>query len=99
MASRLAPCPIIYDLFVVESHRRRGIASGLLAAAEEQATRRGHTRLALAVAIDNAGARALYRRHGYEDAGLGEHVIEWYDADGERHVETCVYLIKHLSGA
>jgi ribosomal protein S18 acetylase RimI-like enzyme len=51
------------------SHRRRGIASALLRAAEEMAIDRGRTLLVLDTAADD-GASWLYERAGYALAGL-----------------------------
>ncbi|HZZ65001.1 MAG TPA: GNAT family N-acetyltransferase [Candidatus Baltobacteraceae bacterium] len=45
--------------------RRRGIASRLLAAAEDEARRRGLPYMGLMVTETNAAARALYERAGY----------------------------------
>jgi ribosomal protein S18 acetylase RimI-like enzyme len=57
----------IVDLAVLASARRRGIARSLLAAAVERA---GARDVVLAVARDNAPARALYAGAGFvEDGG------------------------------
>jgi GNAT superfamily N-acetyltransferase len=61
--------PEVQNLFVPESHRRRGIASQLSAAAEERVRARGFDRIALDVDIEAAGARALYRKLGYRERG------------------------------
>ncbi|WP_380281142.1 GNAT family N-acetyltransferase [Kitasatospora purpeofusca] len=52
--------------------RGRGVGDGLLAAVEAWARRRGSASLRLAVLPGNAAAVALYRRHGFVDAGGGE---------------------------
>jgi GNAT superfamily N-acetyltransferase len=100
MASRLAPCPSISDLFVVAEHRSRGVGSRLLDAAEELTRRRGFRRVGLGVATDNLRARALYARRGYRDSGCGEYRIRWLDAaagaDPLRE-ELCLYLVKPLA--
>jgi GNAT superfamily N-acetyltransferase len=61
--------PELQNVFVAESHRRRGIASRLSLAAEELVRSRGQTRIALDVDVDNAAARALYAKLGYRPAG------------------------------
>lgn len=61
----------IARLAVAESHRRRGLGTGLLAALAEWGGLRGATRCALQVAVHNRGAIALYTglgcatHHGY----------------------------------
>jgi ribosomal protein S18 acetylase RimI-like enzyme len=51
------------------SHRRRGVASALLGAAEQMAVERGRTLLVLDTAVDE-GASWLYERAGYELSGI-----------------------------
>ena len=51
------------------AHRRQGLASALLARFESEARARGAARAFLEVAEDNAPARSLYARAGYEEAG------------------------------
>lgn len=55
----------IYDLYVAEAWRGQGIGRALLAAAEAAGRRRGDQEIALAVAAENAPARALYDAHGF----------------------------------
>jgi ribosomal protein S18 acetylase RimI-like enzyme len=62
--------PELQDVSVRPEHRRRGIATALTAAAEEECRRRGFDRLRLKVGFDNQPAQALYRRCGYLDAGV-----------------------------
>lgn len=52
----------VCDVFVVESHRRRGIADALMATAKAYPELRGLRRWSLAT----RDAHALYRRHGFE---------------------------------
>ena len=49
--------------------RRRGIAAALVGAFEAAAIARGAAECLLEVAVTNAGARALYARLGYGQAG------------------------------
>lgn len=52
-------------LYVDPHHRRRGIATALLAVAENWAKTRGDRRIGLQVFTDNQAARQLYERQGY----------------------------------
>ena len=56
----------IYDLFVAESFRRRGIAALAMQLLEKEARRLGLGNLALHVFGYNLAARALYQKLGYE---------------------------------
>jgi GNAT superfamily N-acetyltransferase len=62
--------PELQDVSVRPAHRRRGVASALTAAAEEEALARGFDRLRLTVSIANGPAKTLYRRCGYRDVGV-----------------------------
>ncbi len=61
----LAPVFILNDLFVDESGRRRGVASGLLAAVESYAWARSAARVTLNVARANLSAQRLYEVCGW----------------------------------
>lgn len=102
MASSLADCPDIEDLFVSPEHRRERIGTRLMDAAEESARTRGYHRVGLGVAVDNHPARTLYEGRGYVDAGYGEypHCVEYVDSHGNEHcrLEICIYMIKGLGG-
>jgi GNAT superfamily N-acetyltransferase len=50
---------------VAEDHRRRGLATAVMAALQRWAAERGAWWVYLQVAADNAPARALYRRAGF----------------------------------
>jgi GNAT superfamily N-acetyltransferase len=60
----LAP-PELQDVFVLVSHRRRGVATALTAAAEGRVLARGGSVLSLTVGVGNEAAQALYRGLGY----------------------------------
>jgi ribosomal protein S18 acetylase RimI-like enzyme len=62
--------PELQDVHVRESHRRRGIARALTAAAEREAVLRGFYRLRMSVSVENEAAQALYLTCGYVDAGI-----------------------------
>ena len=56
---------VLYDLYVVETARRRGVGLGLMTAAQQWAMAEGAARLDLETAHDNRGAQALYEGLGY----------------------------------
>ena len=56
-------------LMVAAAHRRRGVGSALMSAAEDWARGAGVTKLELHVFPHNAPALALYERLGYEREG------------------------------
>jgi ribosomal protein S18 acetylase RimI-like enzyme len=60
---------MVTGLGVAPSAQRRGVASGLLEAAETYASERKIERLTLRVLSVNTAARALYERHGYQTEG------------------------------
>jgi ribosomal protein S18 acetylase RimI-like enzyme len=62
--------PELQDVSVLPAHRRRGVATALTRAAEQEAVARGHAVLTLTVGIANEEAQALYRFLGYVDSGL-----------------------------
>ena len=57
---------VLYDLYVAESARRRGIARGLMNAASAWAKAQGAARIDLETARDNQQAQGLYRDLGYQ---------------------------------
>ncbi len=57
----------VHDLFVRPEHRRRGVATTLMTAAESFVRSRGARELRLGVIERNGEARALYRRLGFRD--------------------------------
>jgi GNAT superfamily N-acetyltransferase len=62
--------PELGDVAVLSAHRRRGIGTSLVRAAERAAAERGYDRLRLTVGVEEDGPQALYRGLGYVDAGL-----------------------------
>jgi GNAT superfamily N-acetyltransferase len=86
--------PHVEDLLVADGHRSNGVGTRLLDALEQEARRRGYDRLALAVGTANEGARRLYERLGYVDAGLGE--FEVPGAAGGGKPDLCTALVKEL---
>jgi len=64
-STSLARVFILNDLFVSEAGRRKGVASGLLAAVEAYGWAHGATRVTLNVARDNTAGQALYAARGW----------------------------------
>ena len=62
-----APFAWIHDIFVKPEHRRRGVASILMAEAERFARSHGARVLRLGVLDRNEHARALYVKHGFRE--------------------------------
>jgi ribosomal protein S18 acetylase RimI-like enzyme len=62
--------PELQDVAVRGPYRRRGIATALTMAAEQQARERGHDRLRVTVSIDNLPAQSVYRGLGYVDTEI-----------------------------
>ncbi len=62
--------PELQDLEVLESARRRGIATALLVAAEAACRSRGAARVRCDVSVGNPAARVLYASLGYLDVGI-----------------------------
>ncbi|MEM5338454.1 GNAT family N-acetyltransferase [Paraburkholderia azotifigens] len=81
----------LWGLFVVQEHRRSGIARSLIAAAVEQARAMGLAQIALNTGVDNAGAIALYRSAGFE-AVEDEPCADEFDGDADQEVEMVLRL-------
>jgi GNAT superfamily N-acetyltransferase len=98
---RLGRMPELNAIIVIPPLRSRGIGSRLIAAAERLVAARGIGCAGLAVGVENRRARALYERLGYRDWAEGTFELSWEapDAPGGREHETCVYLLKRISGA
>lgn len=60
----------LYSIAVDDRCQGQGIGRRLLTAGMEQALRRGGKRMSLEVRVDNGGALHLYRKMGFEEAGL-----------------------------
>lgn len=60
----------LQDVQVATDHRRRGVATKLIAEAEREAHSRGIAAFRVGVGIDNEPAQTLYRDCGYIDVGL-----------------------------
>jgi ribosomal protein S18 acetylase RimI-like enzyme len=63
----------VEQVYVSAAHRGSGVASALLAAAEQAVAAAGHPVAWLAVVAGNARARRFYERQGWTDEGLFDH--------------------------
>ncbi|MEW6401495.1 MAG: GNAT family N-acetyltransferase [Chloroflexota bacterium] len=63
----------ITDLVVDAPHRRRGVASSLLAIAQEWAQERSHRRLILEMQSKNVPGIRMAQKFGYEFCGYNDH--------------------------
>ncbi|AFV00182.1 GNAT family N-acetyltransferase [Simiduia agarivorans] len=62
----MRPLWLLYDLYVAEAARARGVGAQLLEAAKTAAIAGGAVRMELATAVDNATAQRLYERNGWQ---------------------------------
>jgi ribosomal protein S18 acetylase RimI-like enzyme len=68
---RAAPDAWLEDLFVRADARRAGVGDALITLAIERAAERGARRIELDTNEHNAGALALYERHGFTNRSKG----------------------------
>ena len=68
---KAAPDAWIEDVYVAPGARRAGVADALVARAIERAVQRGARRVELDCNEENAGALALYERHGFSARSKG----------------------------
>jgi|SRR5580658_373176 ribosomal protein S18 acetylase RimI-like enzyme len=81
------PLAHIITLDVAETHRRQGVGSALLAESEKNLALRGVRSVLLETAIDNEGAVAFWKRHGYRsEAVLKRYYLGRLDAYEMRKV-------------
>jgi [ribosomal protein S18]-alanine N-acetyltransferase len=75
------PLAHIITLDVAEAHRRRGVGSAVLAESEKNLALHGVRTILLETAIDNDGAVAFWKRHGYRiEAVLKRYYLGRLDA-------------------
>jgi ribosomal protein S18 acetylase RimI-like enzyme len=58
------------ELYVIDEYRQRGIASDLIAFAEQVASQEGARSILVQTGDDNVPALALYKKYGYEEYDL-----------------------------
>ncbi|HVF77972.1 MAG TPA: GNAT family N-acetyltransferase [Solirubrobacteraceae bacterium] len=68
---KAAPDAWVEDVYVSDHARRAGVGDALVALAIERARTRGAKRIELDCNEDNAGAQALYARHGFSAHSKG----------------------------
>lgn len=95
VTSKLGRFPEVNGLGVAEPHRRRGIATALMATARDIAKSMTGDRLGLAVEADNEPAVQLYKSLSFGQC-LDINPVDiwaWIDDDGDEHIErdTCTY--------
>jgi len=73
--------------------RRKGLGRALLAAACEEAAKRGARHMFLEVAESNAAAAALYRGQGFREVGKR---LRYYPGGGARAAEDALLLRRDL---
>ena len=66
------PVALLDELYVAPGHRRLGIGSAMLAAAEALILRRGGELLEINVDGEDIDARRFYERHGYRNSNPGQ---------------------------
>jgi GNAT superfamily N-acetyltransferase len=89
--------PEVQDVFVPEAHRRRGIGTALMLAAERLAEERGHDHICVGFGIANDAARNLYESLGYSRADLEPQRVKGTIVIRGKQVQvddTLIYLIK-----
>lgn len=94
--------PGLFEINALEARPQgTGVGSHLVAAAEDEARRRGARHIGLGVEPANRRARRLYERLGYADWGGGQVIDVWAERDRDgrttrEHRDPCDYLVKPL---
>lgn len=103
VAEELRELPYLEDVYVPHDMRNRGAGTQLLEAAVETVRRSGGDRLTLAVNVDNTGARRLYGRAGFVEAGVPVHPQTFwhYNPDSvlHSHDENVIEMVCHLAAS
>lgn len=95
----LPDTPLVTHLEIHRDHRRMGVGTSLIGAAERLLTDGGFRRVALAVEVTNRAAARLYIRLGYRE--WPHPPVKCYspgDVNGHRRVEICNVMVKPLTG-
>lgn len=80
--------PQVNALEVDENYRRRGLATLLLAAVENEARQQGFSQIGLGVEISNEPAKGLYEKSGYHYQKIGDqdtYEIQFSDPDPQTY--------------
>ena len=77
----------VTNIAVGRDHQRRGVATRLLAELAWTAVERGSTAMTLEVRVSNVAAQQLYRRFGFEAAGVRKNYYE--------NVEDAIVMWRH----
>ena len=67
---------ILNDLFVLNDHRRKGIAHALINKAIEYCKKTGRKRVVLSTAYDNFNAQKLYEKMGFSRSNFYNYELE-----------------------
>ncbi len=73
----------IQHLYVVETHRNRGVGRALVEAARAVATRQGCFRMTIGTDPDNSAAQAAYRAMGWEEITQHHPRFKWLLSEAE----------------
>jgi len=98
---RYPHCAYVEALDVRPDHRRQGFALALMREAESRAQSSGAALVGLSVGVDNAPARILYQKLGYQPTGVPDYPVSWRYLDPEtgepkEEGETCSFWAKPL---
>ncbi len=100
LRKRLTDVPLLMNLWVHKSWRRRGIGTDLVKRAEQELRKRAHRRVALGVELDNKTAIKFYLGRNYDPWPYGDlktHYDE-FTPDGHHEIgaEVCAVYMKEL---
>lgn len=99
---RYSYCAYVEALDVGARHRRQGFAQALMSEAERRAQLSGASTIGLSVGVDNAPARALYRKLGYRPTSMPDYRVSWryndpMTGDAKEEGEICSFWTKTLT--
>lgn len=94
-------CAYVEALDVSPKHRRQGFGVELMREAEARARSHGASLIGLSVGVENAPARALYEKLGYQPTEVPDYFVSWTYLDrdtGEpkEEGEVCSFWAKQL---
>ena len=99
---RYPRCAYVEALDVRAENRRHGFAFALMREAERRARSNGASLVGLSVGVDNAPARALYRKLGYQPTEVPDYPVSWtyldpVTGDPMEEGELCGFWAKSLA--